>query len=944
MNKNHIRKLLACVLVLSVCLTYSLGTALATEPTTSKTTTGNATFADPTVETKTTKDSATDSQGYTTDTTKIDKNWNGETTTDDEQSGKVTTNAINGEEDTKLVDTTSKYGTLSGSGSSKGNQTTTETTVTDTPIEVKGSEAANIGISTKSEPITLTVEPADGKNTDEESGSVHAWLTPTSDIVPAWVGTITGASIAWNDSSSSNVSNVVINITATSTTSGEGTDAVTTKNYTREDVSALSTVKYVYTYTLNADGNITSYTQETTETKSIASYTTTLPKYAEIFAGNSGTTAFELPDKSKINCETLKYYDGTEDIKEGQLLGEIYDSANKLVGYVRITYADGNPVNYEAFMGSDVTTATSVESLAGGLRKYITTKTTHTETSGTIVSKSVTDGTRTATAKMEGIQGIINTASVTTYEPKRKSPYSTSTDYGSDLIFKDTFSGGTKYTDGYETGNLYWFDKVGYGLGSKLLVKTSKMNGINAHQFILTDSSDKASENKKLYYVYCADLAVDPQDNAIYNMQRIEDADYYKNSGVINKTASDAEQQKQLALIRNQIRAIVLNGYWGTETNAAGSIENFRKMLENKLVKSTDSKGNKTYYNVNDITEGMALTATQAAIWYYGNSDSNSESGQMIDDFVSDKSNVDNKEIKKELTKAIYKYLINKDDATGLPAENGTGLKPQKATADNTLLTKEDFAKSVTLTIGDRTADGKYLTDIDITMEKITSGGLTLSIKVDTNPLGEYDLSTTAYSNGAYHIEGLKLPNNATITLSFDGTQELKNGVYLFSSYKKGTKDNNPVTVSQTFIGAGQATQNINLSTSFNFTVTDPMFKLTSTDETSSAETLAWDGSYTISVHHHPTGTTDDEGDEDEDKNDDGEENGGDDETVGGEVSGDKGDKGSGNDSTNGASADVDVPKTGDANRDLLMWFALVGGSAAGLLALLQRKRKQNAR
>lgn len=938
-RKHHIRKHMACVLAICVCLTYSLGTALADEPQTNTTVSGSETVENPKVTTTTIKESNTDSQtGNTTDTTKIDKDWEG--TTENK--------SIVGKEDAKLAETKSKYGnTLSGSGSASGSQITT--IADETKIETKDNETVLKALSTQADPITLELTPNCEKK--EAVGKVHAWFTPTTEIVPKWVGLIADGSITWNGSSSINAANVVTNITATSTTSGTDTEAVTTKKYIREDVSALSTIKYVFNYVLDSHGHIIDYTKEsyTTITLSTAAE---VPALSEIHAnGGSCSTSFELPKKPEIEAgQTPVYQEGTNTIVSGQIIGELYNDAGKHVGYVRITYADGKEVKYEAFMGGEVTTASSRETLANGLKKDTVTKTTHTETKGSAVSNSVKDGYRTASASMTGKKGTVTTplSSIKTYEPKVKPPYSTSTDYGSDLIYKNAFSGGTDYTGEYENGNLYWLDEVGYGLGSKLLVKTTKMKGINAHQFILTDSNDKANAgtDNKSYYVYCADLAVDPHDGAIYNMQRIEDADYYKNSGVINKNASDAEQQRQLTLVRNQIRAIVLNGYWGTAENTAGSIENFRNMLKDKLVKSTDSNGNKTYYDVADITEGMALTATQAAIWYYGNSNADSASGKMGDDFVYE--NKDTTSEKKALTEAVYKYLINKDEATGLPAENGTGLKPQKATADNTLLTEADFAKSITLTIGDRTADGKYLTDIDITMEQITSGNLTLVIgtadaedSTKINTIATYNLTDAEkqyYGDGAYHITALELPAGAELTLSFTGTQTLKNGVYLFSSYKKGTTD----TVSQTFIGAGQATQEINLSTSFNFNVEDPVFMLNSTNATSSVDTLEWDSSYTIkyvsaSKPSEETPEQPKDGDTpDGDKTNDSD-------VIGGDDSDNNGNGGNSEILGDDSYSDVDIPKTGDINNTLLKWFALIGVSAAGILALKHRKRKQNA-
>ena len=70
-----------------------------------------------------------------------------------------------------------------------------------------------------------------------------------------------------------------------------------------------------------------------------------------------------------------------------------------------------------------------------------------------------------------------------------------------------------------------------------------------------------------------------------------------------------------------------------------------------------------------------------------------------------------------------------------------------------------------------------------------------------------------------------------------DGTQNIENGVYLFTC----VKDNQS---SQTFIGAGSAQQDVNLSVDFSFNVDDPTVKLSSSSSEGESSETRWTGKY----------------------------------------------------------------------------------------------------
>ena len=430
-------------------------------------------------------------------------------------------------------------------------------------------------------------------------------------------------------------------------------------------------------------------------------------------------------------------------------------------------------------------------------------------------SGEVSDGVRTVLGWMGDVSGSVERGDMETFEPGIKNSGNKKTD-----SLRDLFNRPYELSE-YDKNADEFFQWLGeYGIESAIRVKQGSVDSWQPHQFVL------AGADGSKYYVYCCDFDVSPKDGARYNMERIEDADYYKNND--GGAAED------------QIRAIVRNGYWGVENASAdpasptpGSLDAFRKMLVDA--------GLLTSEQASAITDGMALTATQAAIWYYGNSGSD----LLDDDDIAGRYCTDGKlgatdADKKALVNEIYRYLIK-------------GMPGQKADAGNTLITAEDFAKDIDLTVGRRNDDDRYETDISITMAVIpdsSTSDLIVYVTADGENIGAYRLcgdgSAGAENNivnavrnadGSYTLKGVPLPGGKNITLKLKGTQNIENGVYLFTCAKDGEP-------SQTFVGAGAAQQDIDLSVDFGFSVTDPTVTVSSTGEDSGAEKLEWSSEY----------------------------------------------------------------------------------------------------
>ena len=80
--------------------------------------------------------------------------------------------------------------------------------------------------------------------------------------------------------------------------------------------------------------------------------------------------------------------------------------------------------------------------------------------------------------------------------------------------------------------------------------------------------------------------------------------------------------------------------------------------------------------------------------------------------------------------------------------------------------------------------------------------------------------------DGSYTLSGLKLADGVNIDLQLTGTQNIGEGVYLFTSEVRtepvGSDENGePVVSSQTFVGIESGRQTVDLSVSLNFTVNE---------------------------------------------------------------------------------------------------------------------------
>ena len=323
-------------------------------------------------------------------------------------------------------------------------------------------------------------------------------------------------------------------------------------------------------------------------------------------------------------------------------------------------------------------------------------------------------------------------------------------------------------------------------------------------QFILMD------EDGKYVTTYCADQVTSTQDGYNYVMENVEDADYY----------TDAQAEK--------IRAIAENGYWGTKSGY-GSLEE----VKNKMRAS----GQFTEAELDLLTDGVAMTATQYAIWSFSNAANGDKFVNVYGvDENGDVSRVaDGEKAKVDLIYKMYNYL------TGLKAS-----ATEKTTAD-TIINDQNAIENMAVTVVKKAEDhaankddnknnDAYVTDLRFALvvepAKDEFGNDTSDLKVTVKTAdgqeyigrisgekqdGEYDLDRD--DDGNYWFRGIVLTEgDQTFTLNLEGVQNLKQGVYLYTSEVRTDNKGNQVG-SQTMVGVASGKRDVNVSMDISFSL-----------------------------------------------------------------------------------------------------------------------------
>ena len=803
--KRKFRTLISSLLIASLCIGLLSATALAAEP-------PAGTVEDPTVTEKVTTDIQPDTPapGQTTTTTATEKTWEGRDGT--EENGTT----VKGSETTTETTVTGPDGSRDTTGTQTGSELTTETKTT---TETKKDQPSD---KTTTETITRT-DIEEGKENpagtetvkSEETARTETPTGATTDYTGAEAELKPGEKKDQEFSGTADPKDALVALGAgrdmTFDENGKHTETTTGKTTDGKDVEITT----VYEEVRDEDGKVISYTKTVT-TRELTPESTTIkgndrtdvegaekPTGKREPDGNATTTvsavvtppqrpdpAAPVTDESGVTTETT-----VEEIREvvensgstepqvvgyrvtttrkgadGQLLSSKSDS---VYGTITITKTVTQPMQQD--------TTDSVQTVSETVTR-VYRQTVHTETATVTVTNGNLHAEMRNVRKGEG-HGETNMSSLQPTVPK---PDPGQFD-GNDLYGRPNKSEGTSDSD------LPYQWKGEYGLESSYRVNGGGYNTWLAHQFVLED------EEGNRYYTYCADFQTGAESGWKYAMENVEDAAYY-----------DDEAAKH-------IRAIAYEGYWGT-SDGIGSLENLKKNLLKKL-NDGENVCNLTAEEINALTDGQALTATQAAIWKYGNCDPNN---RVDDDAIS-----------------VIKYLGGSDNNSFALASDPAKSTIQKLynyliaqTKDptpRTTLLDEKTIQGAKARVASKNTDGTYNVSLDFVLAvtpNTKNDGLVIKVYQGDEVIGTKNLSDLSKTseNGTYTIDGLKLSNGANVELRLEGTHQLDTGVYLYSSEVRS--ENGEKKTAQTFVGIASGTQKVDLRVMVNLAITDPVAKI----------------------------------------------------------------------------------------------------------------------
>lgn len=331
----------------------------------------------------------------------------------------------------------------------------------------------------------------------------------------------------------------------------------------------------------------------------------------------------------------------------------------------------------------------------------------------------------------------------------------------------------------------------------KLYLQGNTVEGVfpawydSIQQFTLTNKDCKPIT------AYCADQNTSAVRGYSYRIVNLEDSTYY--------TDEEADM----------IYTVSCHGYWGTDSGI-GSLSAVKQMM-------SDS-GKFSEEEVSRLNDGMAMTATQYAIWTF----SNKMDGKVFTNayFTSKIAapSVAADEESADLILKLYHYLIN------LPCEKPDEIDPSSR---NTIINEKHFLDSVSIKIIDKPQDNAKNYDSDNTNDVYR---VDISFKLKVSPSTENGDDLVMYiideetgkphsigriagelkenevqiqkENGKYVFHDIYLEEGIeNISFRLSGTQYLGMTPYLFTS------ENIDGISSQTMVGFAGGSRNVNVKT-----------------------------------------------------------------------------------------------------------------------------------
>lgn len=346
--------------------------------------------------------------------------------------------------------------------------------------------------------------------------------------------------------------------------------------------------------------------------------------------------------------------------------------------------------------------------------------------------------------------------------------------------------------------------RVGNGLFTDFVVKPNNGDGSSVWQF-------KIQDGNQVRYVYCVEMGTAAASGAVYSKDTYDGT---KDESKVNPWSGATGTIAQL-------RSVALNGFWGTESGL-GSLQAVKDLMARNGVDEVYIK---------NLSVGMAVAATQAAIWEFSADASKYPNGVFSGNFVTWDDEGENgavSDLDQKTIKALYNLLMD------------LAKDPDEGTAE--AIDAEDITKAaITLSSKLLNEDGSAQTDDK--GNELYSGALAFKLDVSTSSLnGDLVLEITDATgrviakrrlagddshglfkglnfgntiqpdeNGVYTIENVELAEGVIITLNLKGVQHLDDGIFIYAN-----------DTQQDFIGLSQLERNVNLKVDLIFTVDDP--------------------------------------------------------------------------------------------------------------------------
>lgn len=317
----------------------------------------------------------------------------------------------------------------------------------------------------------------------------------------------------------------------------------------------------------------------------------------------------------------------------------------------------------------------------------------------------------------------------------------------------------------------------------------------SVHQFVLADKDGNTVTT------YCADQSTTAKTGYNYSVISLADSDHYDKA-----TAG-------------KIRAIAMNGYWGTQ-ESFGSLESVKQLMRDS--------GNFSEEEIGRLTDGMALTATQLAIWTYANKAKDRSSFNVYyaaqENFYKSFSAASEEDA--SLIFGLYRLLVNLDSAS-----------IDVATTQNTTINESRFLDQASMRVTSVPENHPANLDEDDSND-VCIADFTFGLSVESNAqrdnlaiavyegdgadpvavgriagdLQQGEQALVSNDDGTFTLSGLEVGKGIeTFRIVMTGTQDMDKEAQLFFSEEKDG------VCSQTMLGIAEGQRQVNVSATMEF-------------------------------------------------------------------------------------------------------------------------------